>query len=65
MVKVTLDDSLTSRRQIVQDIIHEMMDPAVATEKRDSAVAWSRALQNTLMELFSENERAPLYKSGP
>ena len=65
MVKVTLDDSLASRRRIVQDIIHEMMDPAVAAEKRDSAVAWSRALQNTLMELFAESERAPLYKSGP
>jgi hypothetical protein len=64
-VKVRLDDSIAARRQIVQDIIHEMMDPATATDDRESAVAWSRALENSLMDLLSETERTPLYKSGP
>ena len=64
MAKVHLDDSVAARRQIVQDIIHEMMDPTVAPAARESAVAWSRALQNSLMELLAETERAPLYKSG-
>jgi len=65
LVKVRLDDSVDTRRKIVQDIIHQMMDPQTNLDTRESAVAWSRALQNTLMELVAEVDRAPLFKSGP
>ena len=64
-VKVRLDDSVEARRQAVQDIIREMMDPTVPLADRESAVAWSRALQNSLMELVSETERAPLFTPAP
>ena len=42
-----------------------MMDPSVHAEDRESAIAWSRALQNALMDLVSETERAPLFKGAP
>lgn len=64
-VKVRLDDSAQTRRRIVQDVIREMMDPAAPAKTRESAVAWSRALQNSLLELLSEDERPPLYKAAP
>lgn len=64
-LKVRLDDSIEARRAVVQSVIHEMMDPNVPTANRESAIAWARALQNTLMTLVSETERAPLYKAGP
>jgi hypothetical protein len=60
-VRVRLDDSVAARRKLVQDTIHEMMDPSRPVEIRDSAVAWSRALQNSLMDILAEDERRTLY----
>lgn len=64
-LKLHLDDSVDARRKIVQDIIHDMMDPQVPVENRESAISWTRALQNSLMELLSETERTPLFKAAP
>ncbi|MDD5656249.1 MAG: hypothetical protein PHF00_03240 [Elusimicrobia bacterium] len=64
-LKVRLDDSLDARRGIVQNVVREMMDPKVPAKNRESAIAWARALQNALMNLVSETERAPLFKAGP
>jgi hypothetical protein len=64
-IKIDIDDSIPTRRQIVQDVIHDMMDPNVPAEDRDRAVAWSRALQNVLLEILAEaeTERPPLFKA--
>lgn len=59
---VRLDDSPQSRRNVVQSLIRDMMDPRKSTEVRESALAWSRALQISLMELLSEEEQRQLYK---
>jgi hypothetical protein len=64
-VKISIDDSITARRQVVQDIIHQMMDPNISAEDREMAIAWSRPLQNVLLEILAEaeTERAPLFKA--
>jgi hypothetical protein len=64
-VTVNIDDSIPTRRQLVQDVIHQMMDTSIPVEERETAIAWSRALQNALLSILSEaeTERAPLFKT--
>lgn len=61
-IRVRLDDSPQARRTVVQNTIRDMMDPRRTKEVRESAIAWSRALQNSLMDLLSEEEQRQLYK---
>ena len=64
-VSVRLDDSVEARRKIVQETIRDMMDPRRATDVRESAIAWTRSLQNSLLELLAEEEKRPNYKPAP
>ena len=64
-VRVRLDDGISSRRKVVQDTIREMMDPTSSSEARESAISWSRALQNSLMDILSEENRRPMYTPAP
>jgi hypothetical protein len=64
-MRVRLDDSVQARRTVVQSTIRDMMDPRRASEVRESAIAWSRALQNSLMDLLSEDEQRQIYKPAP
>lgn len=64
-VRLRLDDSVLSRRKVVQDTIREMMDPTSTSEARESSISWSRALQNSLMDIMSEEEHRPLYTPAP
>lgn len=64
ILRLRLDDSVVSRRKLVQEVIREMMDPNAPLETREAAIAWSRALENSLMDLLSESERHPLYKKA-
>ncbi|MBI4060945.1 MAG: hypothetical protein HY403_05885 [Elusimicrobia bacterium] len=61
-IRVRLDDSVQARRDIVQSAIRDMMDPRKPEQVRESSIAWSRALQNSLMQLLAEEEQRPLYK---
>ncbi|MBI3563900.1 MAG: hypothetical protein HY079_01735 [Elusimicrobia bacterium] len=61
-IRVRLDDSVAARRKVVQDLIHEMMDPTRPLDARESAIAWSRALQTSLLDILAEEDRKPLYK---
>lgn len=61
-IKVRLDDSTQARRNVVQSLIRDMMDPRRPVEARESALAWTRALQNSLMELLAEEDPRQLYK---
>lgn len=61
-IRVRLDDSPQARRNVVQSSIRDMMDPRKSSEVRESTIAWSRALQNSLMELLAEEEQRQLYK---
>ena len=61
-IQVRLDDSTQARRNVVQSAIRDMMDPRKSLEVRESALAWSRALQNSLMELLAEDEQRQIYK---
>jgi hypothetical protein len=63
--RVRLDDSVSARRTVVQELIRDMMDPRKPSETRESAIAWSRALQNSLMELLAEEDPRPAYKPAP
>jgi hypothetical protein len=64
-VRMRLDDSVLSRRKVVQDTIREMMDPTSTSEARESSISWSRALQVSLMDILSEEEHRPLYTPAP
>lgn len=64
-LRIRLDDSVAARRQLVQDLIHDMMDPNAPTDQRLSAISWTRALDQTLVEVLAEQERGPLYKAAP
>jgi hypothetical protein len=64
-VRVRLDDSVAARRAVVQNLIHDMLDPTKSAEARDSAVSWNQALQGMLMSILAEEERRPLYKAAP
>lgn len=61
-IRIRLDDSAQARRSVVQSTIHDMMDPLKSSEAREGAIAWSRALQNCLQGLLTEEEQRPLYK---
>lgn len=61
-VKVRLDDSVAARRSVVQSLIRDMMDPEKPAETRESIIAWNQALQNSLMTILSEEDRARSYK---
>lgn len=61
-IRVRLDDSPQARRTTVQNAIRDMMDPRKSLEVRESALAWSRALQNSLMEMLAEEEQRRTYK---
>lgn len=61
-IRVRLDDSTQARRNVVQSAIRDMMDPRKPLEVRESSIAWSRALQNSLMELLAEDQQRQLYK---
>ncbi len=64
-IRVRLDDSPLARRNTVQSAIRDMMDPRKSLEVRESALAWSRALQNSLMEMAAEDEQRRTYKPAP
>lgn len=64
-LRVRLDDGVEARRQILQGLIRDMMDPAVPLETRSSAIAWTRALDQALLDLVSENPKRPTYKPAP
>jgi hypothetical protein len=61
-LKVRLDDSTQARRNVVQNTIRDMMDPRKPLEVRESSIAWSRALQNSLMELLAEEQQRQTFK---
>jgi hypothetical protein len=63
-IRVRLDDSAATRRAVVQDMIREMMDPNRPIDARQSAISWSRALQNSLLDILSEQEKTRMYKPG-
>lgn len=56
-VKIRLDDDAPARRKLVEETIKIMMDPAAPQAERDHAVTWSRALQNSLLEIEAENQK--------
>ena len=64
-VRLRLDDSVAARRDLVQGLIRDMMDPNRPAAVRDSAIAWSRSLQNELMKILSEQDGHPLYTPAP
>ena len=64
-VRVRLDDSIETRRRLVERTIRDMMNPEADRDIRDSAVSWTRALENSLSELLAETQRSPLFKPSP
>lgn len=64
-VKVRLDNSPEARRLLVQDQIRMMMDPNAPADMRASAVAWTRALEETLSEVVTEIQSHPVFRAVP
>ena len=61
-LRVNLDDSVESRRNLVQREIRLMMDPKATENDRSSALAWTRALEQQLSAVVSEGQRAPAFR---
>lgn len=61
-INVWLDDTVPARRRLVEQAIHEMMDPEAPFAYRENAISWMKALDMTLVDLTSESQQAPLYK---
>lgn len=61
-IRVVLDDSVGARRSVVQSMIRAMMDPNKPLDVRSSTIAWTRALQSSLMDILSEQDQKPMYK---
>lgn len=64
-MRMRLDDSMEARRDLLQSLIHAMMDPNAPTSVRMSAISWTRALDQSLVDVLAEPQRAPLYKAAP
>ncbi|MEK7384299.1 MAG: hypothetical protein AAB262_13565 [Elusimicrobiota bacterium] len=64
-LRIRLDDGVSARRKVVQDTIRDMMDPNLSPETRESTIAWSRALQDSLMNILSEEQKRTTYKPAP
>jgi len=64
-VRVRLDDSPETRRELVQRLIRDMMDPRVPADQRNSAISWSHALQDSLIHVLAEQQKHPLYEPAP
>ncbi len=64
-LRVRLDDSVGTRRKLIEELIHAMMDPNAAPAVRESTVDWTRALDQTLEELAAESARPAPYRPGP
>lgn len=63
-VVVTLDDSMDTRQTLIQNMIHEMMDPEAPASYRNNAVDWSHALEQSLTDISIEAPPSKLYKQG-
>ena len=64
-LSVSLDDSIEARRRLIETIIHNMMDTTVPVAERESAISWTKALDQGLQDLLTESQRGPLYKLSP
>ncbi len=61
---VTLDDSVETRRRLIQEVIDMMIDPTVPVRVRSAAISWTRALQGALLDVVGEQQEEPAYKSA-
>ncbi|MBI3551390.1 MAG: hypothetical protein HY077_02630 [Elusimicrobia bacterium] len=61
-VKVWLDDGVAARRKLIEDTVRLMMDPDAPNIYRKNAIDWSRALDQSLVDLTAESPPIPLYK---
>ncbi len=64
-IRVTLDEDVETRRQLVQRFIRAMMDPNASSDLRSTALAWTQALDQSLVDVLSEPERPKLYQPAP
>ena len=61
-VQVDLDTSKPTRRRLVEEQIQHMLDPRVDTEQRESAISWTAALDQALVDVQSDPDLKPAYK---
>lgn len=61
-VEVRLDDSNEARRHLIEDLIARMMDAKAPLLMRDSAVSWTRALEQALVQVQGETEHKSTFK---
>lgn len=64
-VRVWLDDSVQARRDLLQNEIHAMMDPNAPAEERSAALAWTRAIDESLSDLLTEADRRAPFRAVP
>lgn len=60
-VELRLDDSNEARRELIEEMVGRMMDARAPNEVRDSAVSWTRALEQALVLVQGEAESRRTY----
>ncbi|OGR57937.1 MAG: hypothetical protein A2X36_05190 [Elusimicrobia bacterium GWA2_69_24] len=63
-VEVRLDDSVASRRRLIEDIIQRQMDHRTPTDIRDNLISWTRSLEQLLIQVQGEQDNKASYKFG-
>ena len=63
-LSVRLDDSVAARRALVQEMIHKMLDAETDPDLSQTAIAWTRALDQALVVLQGSSDRRPAFKPG-
>jgi hypothetical protein len=64
-VVLRFDHGVATRRALVEDVIGKMMDPKTPQDVRESAISWTRALEQALVKIQGEEERQPTFKPSP
>ncbi len=62
-LRIRFDDSLKTRRRLVEDMIRKMTDPKIALKERRSIISWAKALDRSLLKLAAQRKKSPLFKS--
>ncbi|MBI4375941.1 MAG: hypothetical protein HY549_05770 [Elusimicrobia bacterium] len=54
---IRLDDSFATRRELLERLIKDMVDPSVPAQHRNNLLSWSRSLNRSFSELLAEEKK--------
>jgi hypothetical protein len=61
-IVVRLIDDIDTKRELLEEVIEKMMDPRVSVSIRSASVSWTRAIEDSLIDLQGLGNEEPAYK---